>query len=148
MFKKALITKILVPVDGSKPSIEAAKLALDLAKERKAKVIALHAIRMSFAFPPESKSKAQIPPKEEVKAAESYVSNVRKMGKRVGVDVETKVVESCPSVVDTICDFARNEKCDLIVMGTRGRAGIGHFRLGGVATGVVTYAPCTVVVVR
>jgi len=147
MVRKALITKILVPVDGSKSSIEAAKLALDLARERKAKVIALHAIRMSFAFPPESKTKARIP-REEVKAAESYVNDVRKMGKRARVDVETKVVKYCPSVVDAICDFARKEKCDLIVMGTRGRAGIGRFRLGSVATGVVTYAPCTVIVVR
>ncbi len=147
MVRKALITKILVPVDGSKSSIEAAKLALDLARERKAKVIALHAIRMSFAFPPGSKQ-AQTPSKEEVEAAESYVNDVKRMGKSFGVDVETKVVECCPSVVDTICDFARKEKCDLIVMGTRGRAGIEHFRLGGVATGVVTYAPCAVVVVR
>jgi nucleotide-binding universal stress UspA family protein len=52
------------------------------------------------------------------------------------------------SVVATIVEYAVSEKADVIVIGTRGRSGISKMLLGSVASGVVTYAPCPVVVVK
>ena len=37
---------------------------------------------------------------------------------------------------------------DIIVVGTRGKTGLKKLLLGSVALGVVTYAPCTVMVIK
>jgi nucleotide-binding universal stress UspA family protein len=45
-------------------------------------------------------------------------------------------------------NFAEKENIDLIVIGTRGRSGFKKLLLGSVASGVVTYAHCSVMVVK
>ena len=42
--------------------------------------------------------------------------------------------------------YAEDEEIDLTVVGTRGRTGIRKMLLGSVASGVVTYAHCPVIV--
>jgi nucleotide-binding universal stress UspA family protein len=85
---------------------------------------------------------------EERKIAEKYLNKVREMAKKARVKVETKIIENRPSIVHAITEIAEKENCDLIVMGTKGRTGIKKFLLESVASGVVTYAPCPVLVVR
>ena len=50
--------------------------------------------------------------------------------------------------VKPILKYAEDEEIDLIVVGTRGRTGIKKMLLGSVASGVVTYAHCPVIVVK
>jgi nucleotide-binding universal stress UspA family protein len=152
------VRKIMVPIDGSKPSEKAAEYALYLAKMMKAHVTAVHVMNMpTYAFtatPIEGvPSPAAIPipltvSAEERKVAESYFDRIGKLAKKTGVTVETKIAENQQSVVHAITEFAEKEGYDLIVMGTRGKTGITRFLLGSVASGVVTYAPCPVLVVR
>jgi nucleotide-binding universal stress UspA family protein len=152
------IKKILVPIDGSKPSDKAAEYALYLAKTMKAHLVAVHVMNIpAYAFtttPIEGMpTPAAIPipltvSGEERKIAEGYLDKIEKMGKNTGVAVETKVIENQQSVVHAITEFAGKGCFDLIVMGTRGRTGIARFLLGSVASGVLTYAPCPVLVVR
>lgn len=152
------ITKILVPVDGSKPSDKAAEYALDIAKRRKAKLIAVHVMHLpAYAFTPtpiEGMPTPAVTPiplsisGEERRTAENYLSKVKEMAKKARVTVETRIIENRPSIVHAITEIAEKENCDLIVMGTKGRTGIKRFLLGSVASGVVTYAPCPVLVVR
>jgi universal stress protein A len=47
-------------------------------------------------------------------------------------------------VAETILETARDQKVDLIVMGTHGRHGIAHLLLGSVAERVLRDAPCPV----
>jgi len=47
-----------------------------------------------------------------------------------------------------IVDFAEENNIDLIVIGTRGRSGFKKLLLGSVASHVVTYAHCPVLVVK
>jgi nucleotide-binding universal stress UspA family protein len=152
------VRKIMVPVDGSKLSERAAEYALYLAKMMKAHVTAVHVMNLpAYAFattPIEGvPAPAAIPipltiSAEERKVAESYFDRIGKMAKKAGVAFETKIVENQQSVVHAITEFAAKEGYDLIVMGTKGRTGITRFLLGSVASGVVTYAPCPVLVVR
>ncbi|MCW4055216.1 MAG: universal stress protein [Candidatus Bathyarchaeota archaeon] len=152
------IRKIMVPIDGSKPSEKAAEYALYLAKMMKAHVTAVHVMNLpAYAFtatPIEGvPAPAAIPipltiSTEERKIAESYFDRIGEMAKKAEVAVETKIVENQQSVVHAITEFAEKEGCDLIVMGTKGRTGITRFLLGSVASGVVTYARCPVLVVR
>jgi len=44
--------------------------------------------------------------------------------------------------------IAEKEKVDLIVVGTRGRSGFKKLLLGSVASGVVNYAHCPVLIVK
>jgi nucleotide-binding universal stress UspA family protein len=52
------------------------------------------------------------------------------------------------SVDGTIVEYAESHDIDLIILGTKGRSGIKKLLLGSVATGVVKYATCTVMVVK
>ena len=47
-----------------------------------------------------------------------------------------------------ILQFAQQIKCDLIVMGTHGRTGLGRLFLGSVAEQVLRKAPCAVLTVK
>jgi nucleotide-binding universal stress UspA family protein len=52
------------------------------------------------------------------------------------------------SVAGTIVEFAENQNMGLIVAGSRGRSGFTKLLLGSVASTVVTYATCPVLVIK
>jgi nucleotide-binding universal stress UspA family protein len=52
------------------------------------------------------------------------------------------------SVVGGIIDFAEKENIELIVVGTRGRSGLKRLLLSSVASGIVNYAHCPVMIVK
>jgi nucleotide-binding universal stress UspA family protein len=57
------------------------------------------------------------------------------------------LVESGP-VVETILSWATDEQTDLILMGSRGLSNIQAFLMGSVSQQVVTYAHCSVLIVK
>ena len=86
---------------------------------------------------------------EEAKQeAQKCFAEIVKNAEQRNVRVKTDVIDSPLQVVAAIVNYSDHEKADLIVIGTRGRSGIGKMLLGSVASGVVTYAPCPVVVVK
>lgn len=52
------------------------------------------------------------------------------------------------SPAESIVEYATSAAAGLIVMGTHGRGGMAHLRMGSVAEAVVRAAPCPVVTVR
>lgn len=52
------------------------------------------------------------------------------------------------SVEAAIIEYAEEQHVDLIVMGTRGKSGLKKLLLGSIASAVVTYAGCPVMVVK
>jgi nucleotide-binding universal stress UspA family protein len=62
------------------------------------------------------------------------------------LEVRTSMVEGSPS--RDIVAFAREEDCDLIVMGTHGRAGVDRWILGSVAERVVRKSTVPVLTVH
>jgi len=63
--------------------------------------------------------------------------------------INTEMVEtSSVSVSDEIVRYAKEKDVDLIVVGTKGRSGMSKALLGSVASKVVTYSSCSVLVVR
>ena len=65
-----------------------------------------------------------------------------------GVMLKTEVVASPTSVVPAIVDYAKKNGIDLIILGTRGWTGFSKLLLGSLASGVVIYASCPVMVVK
>jgi len=49
---------------------------------------------------------------------------------------------------ERLLEFAREQRADLIVMGSHGRTGVRKLLLGSVSSHVVTHAPCSVLVVK
>ncbi len=63
-----------------------------------------------------------------------------------GLETETKVLHGDPRTV--LVEAARSERADLVVVGSHGRTGLAELLIGSVAQHVVTFAPCSVLVVK
>ena len=63
-----------------------------------------------------------------------------------GLRVESKLVEGDPA--ETICELARTEGFDLIVVGNRGMTGMRRHLLGSVPTRVVHFSPSDVLIAK
>lgn len=139
-------SRVLVPVDGSEPSFRAASKAIKLAKMLDSEIILLHVVsipRYAALFGWRKKFYA-----EALKEAERWFSRIKREADREGVTVRTRVIRAMFSITGMIVNFASKNRIDLIVLGTRGRTGFKETLLGSVASGVATYAPCSVLVVR
>jgi nucleotide-binding universal stress UspA family protein len=79
--------------------------------------------------------------------AEGWVSQAVSMGKEQGVEVRGCVLKAT-SIVQSITEYAKTQRVDLIVLGTRGSGGFKRLLLGSVSNGVVSHARCPVMVVR
>jgi nucleotide-binding universal stress UspA family protein len=83
----------------------------------------------------------------ETKAANQNLEHLKKKLHDYGLaDVGTHLLEGNPG--DEIVKLAKKIKCDLIIMSTHGRSGLGRVLLGSVADQVIHHAHCPVLVVR
>jgi nucleotide-binding universal stress UspA family protein len=148
------ISKIVVPIDGSKNSMEAADYALKMAQKYGSEVDFVHVVNLDqnlqllgiyrLSYPDPIKKRV-----EEGRAeAQKWFTEITRNAEQMRVSIKTDVIDSPMSVVAALVDYAEREKADLIVIGTRGRSGISKMLLGSVASGVVTYSPCPVLVVK
>jgi len=136
-----MISKILVPTDGSKTAQKAARYGVDLAKQLKASVIVLSVIDQR-SFIGQTVSAAQtarhvIEPIEDYlqEAAEGYAGEIKKLCDNNGVQSKTVITKGHP--VEEIVKEAKKSKVDLIVMGSHGRSALAAAVLGSVAYGVM-----------
>lgn len=148
------ISKIVVPIDGSKNSMEAAEYALKMAQKYGSQVAFVYVVNIDqnlqllgiyrLSYPDSIKKKVE---ESRVEAQKWFTEIIRNAEQR-RVSIKTDVIDSPMSVVAALVNYAEQEKANLIVIGTRGRSGISKMLLGSVASGVVTYAPCPVLVVK
>ena len=137
---------IVIATDGSENTQKAISYGIEIAKLSGATVHALYVVdTSSFSSIPMDagwESMYEILKKEGEKA----VSEVKKQGGTVGVDVREVLEEGHPS--SSILEFAENNNVDLIVMGTLGKTGLDRFLLGSVAEKVVRSSKIPVMVVH
>lgn len=140
------ITKILVPVDGSKSSFEAARYALGVAKMNNAKVTLLY-VSIIPQFPRyfESLEKYEAEIRRE---ANEWFNTIKKFDEANGVEIEEMVNTAALSIVEGIVQVADEGRYDLIIISPRGKSMLKRLLIGSVTSGVVTYATCPVLVVR
>ena len=154
---KAKFSKILVAIDGSDHAMKAAQYAIDLAKDNKAQLIALavlditkigYAASAFIASPMHGLDELE----EKRKEANQWLDKVGKLTasqKTNNNNTQFKSqIEESMSVTGTIVDYAENQNIDLIVVGSRGRSGFKKLLLGSIASTVVTYATCPVLVIK
>jgi nucleotide-binding universal stress UspA family protein len=69
--------------------------------------------------------------------------------KDINIKFKSDILEDPTLKVSSIIiNHAENENVDLIVVGNRGRTGFKRLLLGSVASDIVTYAHCPVLVVK
>ncbi|HEY6950350.1 MAG TPA: universal stress protein [Nitrososphaeraceae archaeon] len=149
------IKKILVAVDGSKPSLNAGNEAIDVAKRHQAELIALYVIPSDIRYDQIDDVETPGIPRPvkgivmtAMQGGQKYVDEVKLKATESNVSVGTDVVISTNSVVKTIVEYAEEKNIDLIVIGSKGMSGLKRMLLGSIASGVVTYADCPVLVVK
>jgi len=136
-----MISKILVPTDGSKTARKAAKYAVDLAKQTGAAIQLLSVLDRGFnavqSIPGFAAPTHLIEPVEDylTQAAEAYLEDAEKMCR--GKSVKSKRVIRSGHPVEEIVKEARASKADLIIMGSHGRSALKAAVLGSVAFGVI-----------
>jgi nucleotide-binding universal stress UspA family protein len=136
-----MITKILLPTDGSRTAQKAANYAVDLAKKVKASVIVLSVIdkggMIGQTIPARKTARHILEPIEDYlkEAAEGFAGTIIKICRENRVKSETVVVEGHP--VEEILKAAKRYKADLIILGSHGRSALAAALLGSVAYGVI-----------
>ena len=147
--------RILLCVDGSQSSAKAADYAIEMAKKHGSEVIALNVVVTQLGYEYSSGAFGLATPgaindilERAKQEAKKWFDEVEKKAADQGVRVKTEIVASPTSVVPAIVDYAQKNEADLIVTGTKGRSGFTKLLLGSVASGVVTYAACPVMVVK
>jgi nucleotide-binding universal stress UspA family protein len=136
-----MISKILVPSDGSKTAQRAAGYAVDLAKQLKASIIILSVIdKRSFTaqtVPASETPRHTIEPIEDYlrEAAEGYAGEIKKLCDKSGVASKVSIKMGHP--VEEIVKEAKRSKANFIVMGSHGRSALSAAVLGSVSYGVI-----------
>ena len=142
------ISRILFPTDFSEHSTYARDFAVQRAKDFGASLLILHVIEdpvypvdvTPFGFSPIEFSR------ERRDQVDKMMADVVKEIGDAGIEIRTLVTEGKPFM--EIIATAREERIDLIVIGTHGRTGLSHVLLGSVTEKVVRKAPCPVLTVR
>src|SRR5919198_1664247 len=146
--RKKKFSKILVAADGSEASMDAADYAIEIARKYDSELIALYVILSDITIFGQN-----LPPHiiEIKQQAQQHLDKVKQKLSDQGCDdkvqMRTEIISSA-TTVGGIVNFAEKEDIDLIAIGTRGRSGFKKLLLGSVASGVVTYAHCPVMVVK
>lgn len=138
-----VLASILVPLDGSPPSVAALEHALALAEEYGAKVDVLH-VQAPDEFEVGSNTPTSPGAKQEIERA--MANAFARAAAILGARATRRTVAGDP--LRKIVETAGTGDYDMIVMGTHGRVGRLHSMLGSVAEGVIRNAPCPVLTVR
>ena len=141
--------KILLAVDGSKHSLEAVKSLLEHSGwYREKPVVELVTVHLPVPKLPGTSrvvSQAQIRRYYEEEGA-ARLEKAKKLLERADLPFSARVLVG--PVAETIVRHARESRCDMIFIGTRGMSAAGNMLLGSTATKVLHLASVPVLLVK
>lgn len=147
-----MITKILVGLDGSKHGLKAANAAIELAKAFDAE---LHFLTVTRPYKVSAELRQYLQA-ENLMGEPKYVlddmtQNIIDEARKLARDAQlknfkTEIREGKPA--RTIIDYAKSQKVDAIVVGSRGIGDLEAALLGSVSQKISMLGPCKVVIVR
>jgi len=135
-----LFARILIPVDGSKFSLKAVRLAKQLAQIQGSELLLLHVLDTAVF---DQLCRFDYKPRNEVRAdmegsARAFLDDMSLEISQSGVLVSITIKEGTPHEV--IIEEAVSWGADLIVMGMLGKRGVSRILLGSVAERVIEFA--------
>ena len=144
------LQKILCPVDFSDLSLNALKVAVDLAAAFQTELHLLHVFEGYDAI--------SLNPELAMSPMPDWLPKLRLLcHEKLDALPSAELAARCPAIVRAdregpaireILDYAAHEKIDLIVLATHGRTGLKHLLMGSVAENVVRSAKCPVLTIR
>ena len=136
-----MISRILIPTDGTPCSEHATRVAFDLAKRLNARVLMTH-IADERGTSPFSERRGVRQRFGKV-MLEYWVDEAERQGL-----LASYALDSSRNVVEAIVNIATDQSCDLIIMGTHGREGLPRLVQSSVAESVLRNTPLPVMLVH
>ena len=149
-----LFGQILVPVDFSPLSEQAALKGAALARQMQAELTLLHIFSPEFIYPYPEMVGEMMPPVmvdlgEQMRTAaefamQRFIDRIRPSYP----NLKPELIESAERTGSAIADHASRIQADLIVIGSHGHSGLNRILLGSTSDRVVHESPCAVLVVK
>ncbi len=137
------IDRLLLATDRSSYSEGAVREAIHLAKKCRSKLYVMSVLETN----PEYETIGASAYEKEEQEATKYLEAIKNRALAEGVSYSETVLhfgqETCQTIIDEACE----RHADMIIIGRRGRNALMNVLMGGVATRVVSHAPCKVLVV-
>lgn len=137
-----LYTKILLAIDLGPQSLYIARRALAIAKLNQAQCILLHVIEPSLTHITEFNQKEKLIEQNKAAAEKNLQSFCATLGETA---LPQKVMVGGPE--NEIIEFAYQQHCDLIILGSHGVGGYTHL-LGSTAHTIISEAHCDTLVIQ
>lgn len=146
-----MFQRILVPVDGSSPSGQALRMALQLVREGGGEIRVVHVLDNTAymtGYDPVGGAAGAL--YEAVRSSGTHIlQEAVATGRQQGIDADAVLVDRPGTRLgDAVADAAVEWRADLIVVGTHGRRGPSRLLLGSGAEQVIRLAPVPVLVTR
>ena len=144
MIKKK-VTKILVPLDGSKNSQRGLEMAISVARQYGATITGMY----SIYAPPHSEFRGVGSAEESLnREAKKFLDDAKLLAAQNGIIFKEKLMRG--DIGYNIIQLAHNkrEKFNLIVIGTRGRGSIKEVFFGSVSNYVIHASKIPVLIVK
>ena len=141
--RKSLYMNILVPLDGSDYSKKALLQGCDMAKNYQANLILLYVVDKSLSL-------NLLDRNEYLKMLRRFGEKVLIKGKETAKDkgIDTTTVMKEGNVTNEIVKLAKNKKCNLIIVGSKGLGATARFFLGSISNKLANNSPCSVLIVK
>lgn len=136
--------KIVAAIDGSDYSNLVLDKAIEFAKLLGARILLVHCHKKFPTLLGEPHRNRQVA--EIIREAEELVKPFQRRLEDNGIDHEDRLMEEPAAAM--INDIARIERCELIIMGSRGLSNLAGLIIGSVTNRVLQSATCSVLVVR
>ncbi|MDE1812619.1 MAG: universal stress protein [Thaumarchaeota archaeon] len=139
------ITRILVPLDGSKNSLKGLDFAIYLARQCDATITGLYVLSFYIA---DNGPKIFGPYKKDLfKNAKNFIHDAKVHSAKKGVDFKEKIIEG-DVISQDIARYANSGKFDIMVISSRGFGPVKGWFLGSVTYSVLHKSNIPILVIK
>lgn len=141
-----MLSKLLVPVDGSENSLRSLDHAIYLAKKTGANITAMNVIENPPTVYVESQKLLNDLLANFRAESANILDKCKQIAEKSGVKIETVIGEG--DAASTIVGYAQKGDFDTIIIGRRGLGRFKEMMLGSISNKVLHHAMCTVMIVK
>jgi nucleotide-binding universal stress UspA family protein len=139
--------KILLPVDGSEPSLEAVRHAIRLAQDGlRASFVLANVQEPTYLYELVLAPDAEVLERVSGAAGTHSLEAAQAMLQAASLSFEREIASGDPG--QTLVELIERHGCDAVIMGARGVGALRHALLGSVSQSLVHHSPVPVTIVR
>lgn len=142
------LERILIADDGSSSAAKAIERFSAFPLERHRHMKLIEVLQSVPVFGMEYSVREEGVLQENLNAIQDRLARQADRLKSTGAAVETQLYQAAPNVADAILDVAKEDRSDLIVVGSTGQSRWQQLMLGSVSSRIVHHATCSVWIER